>query len=140
MTSITEILQKVTSSDDFHDFDGSPESWYVLMIDKLLGRPSVPMLIRMDISPQNFDTVQILINDDGSWRIGDGHHRLVTAILRADDFVPTTHTYDDPTSRTHESSERKTFNSDDYVNARWLAEQIGHTAEELLESDYASVS
>lgn len=136
MVKVTEILQKVTSSDDFRDFDGSPDSWFLLMVDKLEGRPSVPLLIREGVKPEDFDPLEILLNSDNSWRMGDGHHRLVTAILLGFDEVPVVNSYGIAANRAHEAEMPNLYTSADFSNAHWLAEQIGQSQEKLLEKEY----
>lgn len=148
--TVTEILQKATKSDDFRDFDGSADSWFLLMVDKLEGRPSVPLLIREGVKADDFDPIEILldnpptVDENGqtteTWRIGDGHHRLVTAILLGFDSVPIVHSYGVQANRAHEGEMPKLYNRDDYVNAHFLADEIGQSQQTLLNEEYADIS
>lgn len=135
MVPITEILRKVTGSDDFRDFDGSPETYFMLMVDKLNGRPSVAQLVHEGIKAEDLDPLQILVNADGSWRFGDGHHRFVTGLLRGDDSLPVVHTYHDPASTAHEATSYHEFTESDFSDAKWLADQLGQEYAGLLETD-----
>lgn len=150
MVTVTEIMQKATKSDDFRDFDGSPESWFGLIIDKVEGRPSVPLLIREGVKAEDFDPIEILLDnppENGqttqttqttqTWRIGDGHHRLVTAILLGFDSVPVVHSYGVPANRAHEGEMPNLYIHDDFVNAAFIAAQIGQSELSLLEAEYA---
>ena len=82
---VSDLLKSITSSCDYEEFDGSPESWMCM--------------INMKASDEGFeDLVDSLLDDGfaeessiavfrGGRAIWNGHHRLVAAILLGMDEV-----------------------------------------------------
>jgi hypothetical protein len=85
--SIESILQNVVLSSDFEEFDGTPSMWAYIIASKG-GDSQTPTLLQR-ISEEGFTVPICLFRDRfGNWGIGNGHHRLVCAILLGLDEIP----------------------------------------------------
>lgn len=91
MWNVSDILQNVTESADFPEFDGSSSSWAYLIASKA-GDYHSPILAQK-ILDEGFTTpICIYRNGYGGYGVGNGHHRLVCAILLGMDEIPVLYT------------------------------------------------
>lgn len=85
LMKISEILQTACCSVDYFDceFDGSPESWVRLMMEKCSWEMIISMHAEGQKYPIYFGNVDDQFIDEFAPGpgIGNGHHRLVAAIL-----------------------------------------------------------
>lgn len=122
MTKVTDILANVRNSSDFDEFDGSPDSWRMLLKSKLSDF-WVPALIR-EIHDKGFN-VPIYLDKTikGGWDVGNGHHRLAVAILLGMDEVPTTYDWDESQTY-HRELVKRLANDEDRAGAWILADLV----------------
>lgn len=138
-TKLTDILANVRNSSDFDEFDGSPDSWKMLMKSKLSDY-WVPALIR-EIQEKGFN-VPIYLDKTykGNWDVGNGHHRLSVAILLGLDEVLTTEYVNE--SRTFARDSVQALATDEDRDGAWKLASMVDTAidwdnwPELNEQDY----
>jgi len=93
MWSVTDILQKVTLSADFDggwntiEFDGTPSTWAYVIASKA-GDTHTPVLAQKILDEGFTDPVCIWRDSRGAYGLGNGHHRVVCAILLGLDEIP----------------------------------------------------
>lgn len=93
MWSITDILRKVTLSSDYDggwnniEFDGSPSHW-AFMIASKAGDYHTPVLAQKILDEGFTEPICIWQDSRGAYGIGNGHHRLVCAIMLGLDEIP----------------------------------------------------
>ena len=89
--NIEDILNSVTESSDFEEFDGTPSMWAYLMASKG-GDEWTPDMIELIKENGITEPICIYRTTLGAYGIGNGHHRLVCAILMGMDTVPVAYT------------------------------------------------
>ena len=93
MWSIADILHKVTLSSDYDGgwnnihFDGSSSHWAYMIASKA-GDYHTPILAQKILDEGFTEPICIWRNEKGALGIGNGHHRLVCAILLGLDYIP----------------------------------------------------
>lgn len=95
--SIQEILQKVTESADFTAYDaaeynmveftGSATTWAYIIASKA-GDDQTPILAQKILDEGFLHPICIYRTERGGYGIGNGHHRLICAILLGLDEIP----------------------------------------------------
>jgi hypothetical protein len=91
MWSITDILNTVTESADFPEFDGSPSMWAYLIASKS-GDLHTPVLAEKILTEGFTTPICIYRGRYGAYALGNGHHRLVCAIILGMDEIPVLYT------------------------------------------------
>lgn len=91
MWSVASILNCVTESADFPEFDGSASSWAYLIASKS-GDLYTPVLAQKIIDEGFTTPICIYRNSYGGYGLGNGHHRFVCALLLGLDEIPVLYT------------------------------------------------
>lgn len=96
--TIEDILNHVTASSDFDEdeFNGSASSWAFIIASKG-GDEWVPDMLELIKENGVIDPITIYRTGLGAYGIGNGHHRLVCAILLGMDSIPVAYTDTDET-------------------------------------------
>ncbi len=94
MWSVEKILKSVTESADYEEFDGTPSMWAYLIASKS-GDTYVPILMQKILDEGFTDPICLYRGIFGGLAIGNGHHRLVCAILLGLDEIPVLYTTTD---------------------------------------------
>ena len=93
MWKVSDILKKVTISSDYNgefntiEFDGTPSTWAYLIASKA-GDYHTPTLALKILEEGFTDPICIWRDNRGAYGLGNGHHRLVCAILLGLDEIP----------------------------------------------------
>jgi hypothetical protein len=93
MWSVTDLLQKITLSSDFDggwmtiEFDGTPSTWAYIIASKA-GDHHTPILAQKILDEGFTDPICVWRSELGAYGLGNGHHRLVCAILLGLDEIP----------------------------------------------------
>lgn len=87
MWNIADILHIVTESADFGEFEGSSSMWAYIFASKG-GDAWTPALIERILEEGFTDPICIYRTETGGWGLGNGHHRLVAAVLLGLDEIP----------------------------------------------------
>lgn len=91
MWTISDILNTVTESADFPEFDGSASTWAYLIASKG-GDEWTPVLAEKILEVGFTDPICIYRTEFGGYGLGNGHHRLVAAFLLGLDSIPVLYT------------------------------------------------
>lgn len=91
MWSISDILNTVTESSDFPEFDGTSSMWAYLMASKC-GDSYTPILAEKILAEGFTTPICIYRNRLGGYGLGNGHHRFVCAFLLGLDEIPVFYT------------------------------------------------
>ncbi len=96
MWSVEKILRTVTASADFdgwgtEEFDGTPSMWAHVIASKG-GDEQTPALAQKILDEGFTKPICIYRTSTGAYGIGNGHHRLVCAILLGLDEIPVLYT------------------------------------------------
>jgi len=143
MWSVTDILRKVTLSSDFDggwnniEFDGTPSTWAYIIASKA-GDFHTPILAQKIIDEGFTDPICIWRGPRGEYGIGNGHHRLVCAILLGLDEIPVV--YSDTEEPYPDATEGKDINDYDEDFADRLYEIYSKMYKKLKKQEDAALA
>jgi ParB-like nuclease family protein len=124
MVSVAELLKKITSTADGF-FPGDDGSEWFRMMEYKGGEVQTPAIIRA-IERYGFtDPICITAQSDNNWELGNGHHRLVIAILLGLDEIPVD--FSEWYSRASTSNQQRIYDDElktDDEMACWIAEGV----------------
>jgi hypothetical protein len=132
MWPIEKILKTITQSADFPEFDGTPSMWAYLIASKC-GDAYTPVLAQKILDEGFTDPICIYRGHLGGLAIGNGHHRLVCAIILGIDEVPVLFTETDE-SYPDASDGPNIFQYDEEVSD-WLYSQYTKTYKKLFKQE-----
>jgi hypothetical protein len=132
MWPIEYILKNVTQSADYAEFDGSPSMWAYLIASKS-GDVHTPVLAQK-ILDEGFTTpICIYRGAYGGLAIGNGHHRLVCAIILGLDEIPVLFTNSDESYPV--ASDGPDILESDKAVANWLYKSFTKIYKQLAEDE-----
>ena len=86
--SVTDLLDMLTDSCDFDVDDTYHDNWLQDMLASKCVDPTFWQLCET-IPVAGFTVpICVMLNNDGTWKMGNGHHRLAAAILLCLDEIP----------------------------------------------------
>lgn len=136
MWKITDILQTVTESTDYVEFDGSSSMWAFLISSKA-GDLYTPVLAQKIIDEGFTDPICIYRNSRGGYGLGNGHHRLTCAILLGLDEIPVLYT--DTDEYYPDASEGEDIMGRDEEVSDWLYSSYAKIYRTLLKEELAAL-